>query len=56
MSIVGRSKDDKKLTLLTYMCMCVYIYVRDRKYGFSVVVFFFCFFVFGDNVSHSGSR
>ena len=32
-SIVGRSKDDKKLTLLTYMCMHVRIYVRDCKYG-----------------------
>ena len=32
-SIVGRSKEDKKWTLLTYMCMRVCIYVRDRKYG-----------------------
>ena len=32
-SIVGRSKEDKKLTLLTYMCMRVCIYVYDRKYG-----------------------
>ena len=35
-SIVGRSKKDKKLTLLTYMCMCVCIYVCDRKYGLFV--------------------
>ena len=32
-SIVGRSKKDKKLTLLTYMSMLVCIYVFDRKYG-----------------------
>ena len=34
-SIVGRSKEDKKLALFTYMCVCVcvYVYVRDRKYG-----------------------
>ena len=32
-SIVGRSKEDKKLTLLTYMCMHVFIYVKDHKYG-----------------------
>ena len=31
-SIVGRSKKDKKMTLLTCVCMCVY--VCDRKYGF----------------------
>ena len=31
--IVGRRKEDKKLTLLTYMCMRVCIYVRDRKDG-----------------------
>ena len=35
-SIVGRSKEDKKLPLLTYMCMCVCIYVCDRKYGLFV--------------------
>ena len=33
-SIVGRSKKDKKLTLLTYMFMRVCIYLSDRKYGF----------------------
>ena len=33
MSIVGRNKEDKNLTFLTYMCMRVCIYVRDRKYG-----------------------
>ena len=31
MCIVGQSKEDKKLTLLTYMwmcvCVCVYIYI-----------------------------
>ena len=32
-SIVGRSKEDKKFTLPTYMCMRVCIYVRDLKYG-----------------------
>ena len=56
-SIVDRSNEDKKLTLLTYMCMRVCIYVRDRKYGR------FCFLksthaifmIFGDNVSHSSS-
>ena len=31
--IVGRSKEDKKLTLLPYMSMRVCIHVRDRKYG-----------------------
>ena len=36
MSIIGRSKEDKKLTLLTYMCMRVCIYVRNLKYGFFV--------------------
>ena len=33
LSIVGRIKENKKLTLLTYMGMCVCIYVRDRKNG-----------------------
>ena len=32
-SIVGRSKEDKKLTLLKYVCMRVCVYVRDSKYG-----------------------
>ena len=31
--MVSLSKEDKKLTLLTYMCMRVCIYVKDRKYG-----------------------
>ena len=31
-SIVGRSKKDRKLTLLTYMCMRMCIYVSDCKY------------------------
>ena len=58
MFIVGRSKENKNLTLLTYMRMRVCIYVRDRKYGP---------FVFksssvqkrtiiGDNVSRSWSQ
>ena len=55
MSIVGRSKGDKKLNLLTYMSIRVCIYVRDHKFCFlkSTRVFFI---VFGDNVSRSGSR
>ena len=32
-SIVDRSKEDKNLSLLTYMGMCVCIRVMDRKYG-----------------------
>ena len=32
-SLVGPSKEDKKLTLLTSMCMRVCICERDRKYG-----------------------
>ena len=32
-SRIGQSKVDKKLTLLTYMCMRVCMYVRDLKYG-----------------------
>ena len=57
MSIVGRSKEDKKLTLLTYMCMRVCIYVRDRKYGPFVFLSPHVFFmIFGDNVLCSSSQ
>ena len=31
-SIVGRSRGLKKMTLLTYMCMRACLYVRDQKY------------------------
>ena len=57
-SIVGRSKEDKKLTLLTYMCTRECIYVCDRKYGpFVFLSPHVCFFMtFGDNVSRSSSR
>ena len=59
-SIIGRSKEDKKLTLLTYKCMrvCVYICVRNRKFGpfvFSSPHMRF-FLIFGNNLSRSSSR
>ena len=56
-SIVGRNKEDKNLTLLTDMSMRVCIYVRDRKYGpFAFLSPHMRFFIiFGDNVSRSGS-
>ena len=57
-SLGGRSKEDKKLTLLTYICMHVCIYVKDCKYRpFVFLSSTHTFFmIFGDNVSHSMCR
>ena len=59
-SIFGRSKKYKNLTLFTYMCMHVCIYECDRKYGPFVLLsphvrFLYWFMFFGDNVSRPGS-
>ena len=52
-SVVGRSKEDKKLTLLTYMCIYIWRTVSmDFCFLKSTSAFFM---IFGDNVSRSGS-
>ena len=44
-SWLAKVKKDKKLTLLTYMCMRACTYVCDRKYGpFIVLSSHMCFF------------
>ena len=57
-SIVSRNNEDKILTLLTYICMRVCIYVRGRKlWAFCFLKFTHAFFmIFGDYVSRSSSR
>ena len=57
MSIVGRSKEEKKLTLLTYMCMCVNICEGPKLCAFVFLSPHVRFLmIFGNDVSHSGSR
>ena len=56
-SIASRSKEDKKLTLLTYMCIRVCIYMIDRKYRLFVFISpHVRFLIFGDYVSHPSSQ